>query len=127
MSPEVAMPGADAKSVATSCLKAWTSGDFATTRALLDDEVTFVGPLGTTEGADAYVSGVQGFAQMITSADVHKVIGDGDDVCIVYDLVTTTPAGTVPTAGWYHLRDGKIVSIRVFFDARPFEAPAGGG
>ncbi len=35
---------------------------------------------------------------------------------------TSTPAGSSPTAEWYHLRDGKISSVRVFFDARPFAA-----
>jgi ketosteroid isomerase-like protein len=46
------------------------------------------------------------------------VIVDGDDVCLVYDLATTK-FGIIPTAGWFHLRDGKITSIRVFFDPRP--------
>jgi hypothetical protein len=41
-------------------------------------------------------------------------------VCLIYDLVTV-PAGTVPTAGWFRLRDGKIAAIRVFFDARPLD------
>jgi hypothetical protein len=48
------------------------------------------------------------------------VIADGDDVCLIYDLVTV-PAGTVPTAGWFRLRDGKIAAIQVFFDARPLD------
>jgi hypothetical protein len=43
-----------------------------------------------------------------------------NDVCVIYDLVTATPTGTAPTAEWYHLRDGKISAVRVFFDARPF-------
>ena len=37
------------------------------------------------------------------------------------DLITNTPAGTIPTAGWFQLRDGKIAAIRVFFDARPLD------
>jgi hypothetical protein len=50
---------------------------------------------------------------------------DGDDVCLIYDLVTNTPAGTAPVAEWFRVRDGKIAQIRVFFDARPFAPPAG--
>jgi hypothetical protein len=45
--------------------------------------------------------------------------GEGDNVRIICDLVTTTPAGSIPCAGWYRVRDGKISSVRAFFDARP--------
>jgi ketosteroid isomerase-like protein len=117
------MPGADARTVATDLLRAWTTGDFAAVRSLIHDDVTFVGPLGTTDGADDYLSGLRGFARIVKGAERRKVIADGDDVCIVYDLVTDTPAGTVPTAGWYHVRDGRVDSLRVFFDARPFGPP----
>ena len=105
--------------VAARCLDAWTSGDFDTTRSLLADDVTFVGPLGHTEGADAYVEGVRGMAKMVKGVDRRQVIADGDNVCIIYDLVTDTPAGAIATAGWYGLRDGKIVSVRAYFDPRP--------
>jgi limonene-1,2-epoxide hydrolase len=44
-------------------------------------------------------------------------------VCIVNDLVTKTPPATIPTAGWYKVRDRRIASIRAFFDARPLTAP----
>ena len=117
------MSRTDVGSVATRCLRAWTTGDFETTRALLNDDVTFVGPLGASEGADGYVSGVRNFARLVKSAEVHTVIADGDDVCVIYDLITETPAGTIPTAGWYRIRGGKISAIRAFFDARPFEQP----
>ena len=113
------MAGTDAGSIASACLAAWTSGDMATTRALLADDVRFVGPLALTVGADEYVAGVEGMSRFVTGADQHHVIVDGDDVCIVYDLVTDTEAGAIPCAGWHQLRDGKIAWVRVFFDPRP--------
>jgi len=112
------MPGTDAKAVASQCLHAWSTGDFETCRSFLDDDVTFVGPLGSTTGADDYIRGVQRLAQMVEGVEQKLVFGEGDDVCIIYDLITTQ-AGPVPTAGWYHLRDGKIASVRPYFDARP--------
>jgi limonene-1,2-epoxide hydrolase len=45
------------------------------------------------------------------------------NVCIVYDLITKAPPATIPTAGWYKVRDGRITSVRAFFDARPLTAP----
>jgi ketosteroid isomerase-like protein len=121
---EVVMPGTDARAVAARALQAWTTGDLETTRSLLHDDVTFVGPLATVEGADDSVEGLRGLAATVKGAEQHRVIADGDDVVIIYDLITTTPAGTVPTAGWYRVRDGRIAAIRAYFDARPFTSVA---
>ena len=111
------------KNVATRCLAAWSTGDFVTTRALLDDGVTFTGPLGATDGADAYIEGIKGMAKIVERVDQHSVFGEGEDVCVIYDLITTQPQARVPTAGWYQVRAGRITSVRAFFDARPFAPP----
>jgi ketosteroid isomerase-like protein len=108
----------DAAAIATKCLRAWTTNDFETTRSLLADDVTFVGALGATNGIDEYMDGIQGIARIVKAAEVEKTIAEGDDVCVFYDLVTTTPAGAVSTAAWYRVHDGKITSVRVFFDPR---------
>lgn len=105
--------------IATKSLQAWTTGDFAKTRALCHDDVTFVGPLGTADGVEDYMNGVRGLSKIVKTAEPQKILVDGEDVCIIYDLVTDTPAGTVPTVGWYHVEDGKISSVRAFFDPRP--------
>ena len=44
---------------------------------------------------------------------------------VVYDLVTDTPIGKSQVAEWFSTRDGRIASIRVHFDARPFAAMFG--
>jgi limonene-1,2-epoxide hydrolase len=92
--------------------------DFDMTRALLDDDVTFRGPLGETVGAEDYIAGVRRLAELVDRADIVQVIADGDDVCLIYDLVTKS-AGAIPTVGWYKLREGRITSVRAFFDPRP--------
>jgi hypothetical protein len=122
---EVVTP--DAKSVASDCLQAWTNGDFETARSLIDDEVTFAGPFGTAQGADAYLDGLRRFRDRgVETAEIQRAFQDGDEACLIYDLVTNTPAGTIPTVGWYRLGDGKIVSVRAFFDARPLAPPSVG-
>jgi ketosteroid isomerase-like protein len=118
------MTAPDAASAAITCLEAWTSGDLATTRSLLADDVTFEGPLGHTEGIDDYMRGIEGMAKMVERAVPVQVIAHGDNVCVIYDLITSSPPATLPTAGWYHVRDGKITSVRAFFDPRPL---TGGG
>ena len=108
----------DAKSIATDMLTAWTSSDFARSRALLHDDATFDGPLGETREGDQYIEGVRGFAKTIDRVRIHKVIADGGDVCVVYDLITRS--GTmIPTVGIYRIEADKVRSVRAYFDPRP--------
>lgn len=114
------MTAADTRSVAASFLKAWTTGDFDTARSLVHDDVSFSGPIDAFNDADSYIAALRGLSQIVQATEEHKVFADDNDACVIYDLVTATPAGTAPTAEWYRLRDGKISAVRVYFDARPF-------
>jgi ketosteroid isomerase-like protein len=123
-------PGNDKKQIAVRCLEAWTSGRFASARAVLEEDATFVGPLAKSTGVDEYIEGVRGFVtSMVKGIEVHQVIADGDDVCVMYDLLTN--AGAVPSTGWYRIREGKVAAVRAFFDPRLLmgegQASAGGG
>ena len=111
------MANSHAGRTAAACLRAWTRGDLEQARSFLHDDVTFRGPLGATDGADAYVDGIRPLSQMVDPVEPQLVIADGDDACLIYDLVVQ--GTTVPTVGCYHLRDGKIASIRAYFDPRP--------
>jgi limonene-1,2-epoxide hydrolase len=44
-------------------------------------------------------------------------------VAVFYRL--DTPVALAPVAEWYRVRDGKIVELRAYFDARPFAPLAG--
>ncbi len=112
------MPGLDAGTIATTCLEAWTSGDLATARSLLRDDGTFVGPSGANEDADEYMAELEELAKVTTGAEQRRMVVDGDDVCILYDLFTES-AGPLSASTWYHIQDGKIDSIQAYFDARP--------
>jgi hypothetical protein len=102
---------------ASKCLEAWVSGDIETTRSLLSDDVTVHGPFGNTEGADACVDDVVEMGKGGRGVALKRLVVEGDDVCIMYDLVSDT-AGAVPSVGWYHFRDDKIDSIWEYFDPR---------
>ncbi|MGH9079096.1 MAG: nuclear transport factor 2 family protein [Acidimicrobiales bacterium] len=111
------MSGFDAEAIVTKCLGAWTSGDIATARSLIRDDVSVVGPFGANEGVLDYVAQLEGLSKIVRGAEQKKVIVDGDDVCVLYDLMTV-PAGPLPTSSWYHITDGKIDAVWTYFDAR---------
>lgn len=107
----------DAKSVAIGYVDSWTSGDLETTRTLLHEDVRFVGPLGTAEGIEDCLKGLEGLVKIVKSADRRHAFADGEDACVIYDL--NTEGATLPTSGWFKVSEGRISAIRVFFDPRP--------
>jgi hypothetical protein len=113
----------DPKSVATTYFTSWKNKEFDTLRTLLADDVTFRGPLGTADGADECIEGLEGMSRMIADIVVLKIFVDGNDVLTWYEL-HTTKADPVPTANWSHLEGGKITTIRATFDPRPLVADA---
>jgi ketosteroid isomerase-like protein len=115
---------ADPKTVATTYFTAWKAKDFDTLRSLLADEVTFRGSLGTADGIDECLRGLEGIGHMITDIVIQQIFVEGNDVLTWYDL-HTNKADPVPTANWSHLEGGKITAIRAAFDPRPLIADAG--
>jgi hypothetical protein len=111
---------ANAAEVVEQYQRAFGSGDVATARLLLADDLHFKGPFEEFHTADDYMHSVARLAQIVTGTDVKKVLSEGNDVVTIYDLHTNTPAGTSSIAEWATVKGGKIATIRVFFDARPF-------
>ena len=95
-------------------------GDFGAARKLMHDDMTFQGPLDTFTTADQFLTVRKELAAIIERIDVQKTFVDGEDVCVLYEMVTNTPAGTAFIAEWYQVKEGKIAATRAVFDARPF-------
>jgi ketosteroid isomerase-like protein len=109
----------DAAHVAEDFFDAWTSKDFEQARALLHDDLSFEGPIDSFSDADSYLASLQQLSGIVTGVEKRKVFVDGDDVCVIYDL-KTAPVPSSRTCEWYRVRDGKVASVSVVFDARPF-------
>jgi hypothetical protein len=116
----------DAAQLADEFLDAWTHKQFERARSLLHDHLSFTGPIDSFTNADAYLASLRQLSDIVISTELRKVFADGDDACVIYDLHTTS----VPTARvceWFRIRGGRIASISVVFDARPFAAMFEGG
>jgi hypothetical protein len=112
----------DAGSVAAAYIGAWRAGDFVALHALLADDVRFDGPFACLDCAADCIKELELLSEIVTDIVVHKVFVDGEDVLTWSDLHTTV-AEPVPTATWSRVRDGKIVNVRVAFDARLLASP----
>ena len=95
----------------------WTQRDMSTPRSFLADDLDFQGPIDTFTRADEFIATLTGFAQILTRVDLLQEFYTDDAAALLYDCVTNSPAGTIRTAEFFRLRDGKIATIRLVFDA----------
>lgn len=103
-----------ARETVVSLIDALNAEKFDDARLLAHDDMQFVGAMGTRDGAEAYFSDMR---RMKLKYAVQKTFVEGDDVCLVYEL--RIDGKQIPCVGLYHVRDGKVDSLRAIFDPRP--------
>jgi ketosteroid isomerase-like protein len=97
--------------------------DMKAARALLADDMVFVGLFETYPNADAYIATFTQLMQIVVRLDVKTIFGEGETAVIFMDMVTTGPVdATTLVAEWHQTRGGKIVRAQSAFDGRPFAA-----
>jgi hypothetical protein len=93
--------------------------DFKTARSYLTDDVSYVSPLNSIDGAEPLLKYNEHLN--LPKFDIKKVFVDGQDVCLLYEMNLGTPPVPLLVCLWAHVNDGgKISSYRVVFDPRPF-------
>ena len=97
--------------------------DLAEARTYLADDLVFVGLFETYRSAEEYLKALTGLLQVTIRLDVRKIVGQGNDGVVFFDLETKAPAeGKVLVAEWHQFKDGKIAHVRSAFDGRPYAA-----
>ena len=110
---------ASSKQIVLSFIKALNEEDFAAARKYVNDDMEFIGVLGTRHGAKTYFNDME---KMRLKYDVQKAFSDGYDVCLWYDIEMS--GQKIFSSGWYHIENGKIAWFKVLFDPRPLLEPA---
>jgi len=112
----------DTESLVERYYRAWGTGDFEGLRPCLGDGFVFDGPLMTATSADEYIDKTRANAAMFAGSDyrrVGQVIGEHD--AVVLATLTMGPK-VLHTAEHFAVRDGKIQSIRLYFDPTPLRS-----
>jgi hypothetical protein len=102
--------------------------DIAEARKYLDNDLVFVGLFETYPNAESYLKALTGLLSITVRLDVKKIIAEGNDAAVFFELETKAPAeATTLVAEWHQIKKGKIVHVESAFDGRPFAAMFGGG
>ena len=97
--------------------------DIVSARQYLANDLVFIGLFETYRSADEYIAALTGLLQVTVRLNVKKIIAQGNDAAIFFELQTKAPAeGTVLVAEWHQFKNGKISHVESAFDARPFAA-----
>ncbi len=118
---------ADAGTILNNFYAAVIKRDLATARQYLAEDLVFIGLFETYHGPDEYLSTLNGLLQITVRLDIKKIIAQGNDAAIFFELETKAPAeATTLVAEWHQIKDGKIFHVESAFDGRPFAAMFGG-
>jgi ketosteroid isomerase-like protein len=94
--------------------------DIAAARRHLSDDLLFLGLFETYRNAEQYIAALTKLLQITLRLDVKKIIAEGDDAAVFFELETKAPAATTFVAEWHQIKNGKIARVRSAFDGRPF-------
>lgn len=95
--------------------------DLTVARAWLADDMVFEGLFDTYRSADEYMKTLAGLLKITVRLDIKKIIGEGNDAAVFFELETKAPAeATVLVAEWHQMRNGKIFHAQSAFDGRPY-------
>jgi ketosteroid isomerase-like protein len=104
----------NAKEVVIKFINALNNEDFESAKDCLNDDMVFDGVLGHRNGAENYINDMK---KMKFKYNIKKTFTEEKDVCLLYDI--DMAGKTIFTCGLYHIKKGKIETIKVIFDPRP--------
>src|SRR5260221_4401266 len=96
---------------------AWQGGDFEKARGCLVDDLAFDSPYGRETKAQAVIGQYAGVSQVVTGP-AHEIAAFGDDTtALIMYVLPTSAFGPQVSATHYVVRDGKITSATLVYDA----------
>ena len=85
------------------------------------DDVVCASPIGRITGTEKFREFQDGFARMIKNVTILAAYGDDEQAVVVYNA-DTHPVANAVVAELLTVKNGKIASTEVIYDAAPFAA-----
>jgi hypothetical protein len=83
----------------------------------LHPDVVFESPLGRYDGLISFRKGLGDFFAILKGIEVVRLTAD-DETCAAV-LRIDTVFGVIPSLEYFYVANGKITSIRIYYDPRP--------
>lgn len=94
----------------------------------LAHDVVFEAPLspGKLHGIDSIKEFLDGVFPIVKDIRIKQFIAEGEHVCALWELETSTPPAVIPVCEYFRVAGGLIKEIRPYYDPRPITNPAAG-
>ena len=115
------MTTTDRKTLALEYLNAVGAQQYRKLEALLAPDLQVRGPAATRTSAVDFLGALKRLGAIHVRNEVKRVFADGDEVCVIYDFVTDTPAGALTTIEWLRFEGDRIRSIDLYYDQLPWQ------
>jgi hypothetical protein len=92
-------------------------------KEVLSDDITFNGPAAQVSGKEDFIGLNEGFMSMVRGNRMKKAVEVEDFVITQVEIDVAMPSGktiTLDMNEWYEIKNGKIQSIKVYYDAEEF-------
>ena len=92
-------------------------------KQFIAENITFNGPAAQVSAIEAFIELNEGFMSMVRGNRMNKAIEVDNYVITQVEIDVAMPTGktiTLDMSEWYETRDGKIQSIKVYYDAEEF-------
>lgn len=103
-------------------LNAVEARDFERMRQCLSTEkFSYISPIESFDNTHDFIARASRVAPITERIERRKLFLDGDDVCVIYNFITTMDElARTRIAQWMKIEAGKIVAIELFFDAHAY-------
>src|SRR6185436_7935855 len=88
----------------------------------LHPEVIGEFPMNTYRGAESFLKALEPFSRIVKQVEVIRLVVDGEHCVAILNLDTVF--GMIPFAEHVHVVNGRIVSVRGYYDPRPMLSAA---
>ena len=92
-------------------------------KQFISENITFNGPAAQVSGIEAFVELNEGFMSMVRGNRMNKAVEVDNYVITQVEIDVAMPSGKtikLDMSEWYETKDGKIHSIKVYYDAEEF-------
>jgi len=107
----------DTRQIVRAYHNAYCRGDVPAAAALLADRFSFSSPMMAFDTPQQHVAALVRFVPFITGCDLISELYGAGEATLVYDLHVSLPPGIQRSAEHFRLRDGRISTIIIIFDA----------
>lgn len=92
-------------------------------KQFIAENITFNGPAAQVSGIEAFIELNESFMSMVRGNRMNKAVEVDNYVITQVEIDVAMPSGktiTLEMSEWYETKDGKIQSIKVYYDAEEF-------